>query len=337
MSESLAVSGAVKALVAGLDMSVAMSGMETTGEGRTGSIENAILIAGPTASGKSRLALELAQKTKGVIVNADSMQVYDVLNALTARPSASDLGRAPHLLYGHVDPAVAYSTGAWLRDVQRLSQKGAFANRRPIFVGGTGLYFRALVNGLSRMPDIPPDIRDRWRYRLNEEGAPRLHRTLMQVDPAVAMRLQAGDGQRIVRALEVLEASGRSILEWQAATSIPMIDARSATLKIVDIDRQILSQRIGERLRTMIASGALDEVRALHRRRLDPALPAMRAIGVSDLVSVIEGALPLEQALERIAALTRQYAKRQATWFRHQLGPEWQRIPADSLQSADLI
>ena len=224
-------------------MSVAMSGIDGTSQtSRAGSIKNAILIAGPTASGKSRLALELARRENGVIVNTDSMQVYSHLRILTARPSEDDLAAVPHLLYGHVHPSVAYSTGQWLRDVQALVASNAFEGRRPIFVGGTGLYFRALVEGFSTMPDIPQHIRERWRYRLSEDGAPRLHRILMGIDPTVAMRLQAGDGQRIVRALEVFEASGRSILDWQAENAPALIDRPSAQLRQIQIDRSHLDR-----------------------------------------------------------------------------------------------
>ncbi|MBL8583116.1 MAG: tRNA (adenosine(37)-N6)-dimethylallyltransferase MiaA, partial [Rhizobiaceae bacterium] len=172
-------------------------------------MKNAILIAGPTASGKSALALAIARRTGGVVVNADSMQVYAVLHALTARPSLEDLGSAPHRLYGHVYPAQAYSTGTWLAQVRELVAKGVFERRRAIFVGGTGLYFRALTGGLSEMPEIPPHVRDRWRYHLAEDGPARLHRILLEEDPRAALMLLPTDGQRIVRALEVMEVSGR--------------------------------------------------------------------------------------------------------------------------------
>ncbi|TIP31373.1 MAG: tRNA (adenosine(37)-N6)-dimethylallyltransferase MiaA, partial [Mesorhizobium sp.] len=187
-----------------------------------------ILIAGPTASGKSALALDVAERKGGVIVNTDSMQGYSVLDVLTARPSAAETARVPHYLYGHVHPSTAYSTGAWLRDVTGLIAEGIFSGRPAVFVGGTGLYFRALAEGISDMPDIPPSVRERWRYELKEQGAERLHRVLMHQDSAVAMQLRPTDGQRIVRALEVLDASGRSILEWQAARGQPLIDRDSA-------------------------------------------------------------------------------------------------------------
>lgn len=286
-------------------------------------IEGAVLIAGPTASGKSRLALEMAQRSGGVILNADSMQVYSGLRLLTARPDADDAARAPHLLYGHVDPATAYSTGQWLRDVAALHETGALAGRTPIFVGGTGLYFRALTEGLSEMPAIPDDIRTRWRYRLNEEGPARLHRLLMAVDPQAAMALQAADGQRIVRALEVMETSGRSVLDWQRDKGSPLIELASSTRMVLDIDRNLLRDRINQRFDQMIAAGALDEVRSLMNRNLDPALPAMRAIGAPELAAYLAGEISLEAAAEKAKAATRQYAKRQLTWFRNQMGSDW--------------
>lgn len=287
-------------------------------------IEGAVLIAGPTASGKSRLALDWARRTGGVIVNADSMQVYAGLRVLTARPGPEDLAAAPHALYGHIDPSVAYSTGQWLRDAGALSKE--LDGRVPIFVGGTGLYFRALILGLSAMPDIPEHVRTRWRYKLKEEGSARLHRVLMGVDPKAAMSLQASDGQRIVRALEVLDASGRSLLDWQAEKGKPLVDTASVTKLLVTIDRDELRGRINGRFDAMLEGGALEEVRELRMRNLDAALPAMRAIGVSELSAYLDGALTLAEASERAKAATRQYAKRQLTWFRNQLDTNWRAV-----------
>ncbi|PBB31928.1 tRNA (adenosine(37)-N6)-dimethylallyltransferase MiaA [Mesorhizobium sp. M1A.F.Ca.IN.020.06.1.1] len=294
-----------------------------TGEGR---VKNAILIAGPTASGKSALALDIAERKGGVIVNTDSMQGYSVLDVLTARPSAAETARVPHYLYGHVHPSTAYSTGAWLRDVTGLIAEGIFSGRPAVFVGGTGLYFRALAEGISDMPDIPPSVRERWRYELKEQGAERLHRVLMHQDSAVAMQLRPTDGQRIVRALEVLDASGRSILEWQAARGQPLIDRDSARFLVIEPDRGELVARIGARFDQMLDKGALDEVRQLMALDLDPNLPAMKAIGVRELQAAMAGHMGFPQAIERAKIATRQYAKRQTTWFKHQLGPEWQRL-----------
>ena len=291
-----------------------------------GIIRDATLIAGPTASGKSALALAIAERDNGIIVNADSMQVYSVLNLITARPTAVDLARAPHALYGHVHPAVAYSTGAWLRDVSRLVGEARFASRRPIFVGGTGLYFRALVEGISHMPAIPNQVRNRWRRRLDESGAQELHRILARDDPEAAVALKPGDGQRIVRALEVLEASGRSILEWQRGDGVPLIDHASARFMVIEPDRQQLVQRIEARFARMLGEGAIDEVKALMALKLDPALPAMKAIGVRELGMAIEGLISPAEAQRLGSIATRQYAKRQSTWFRNQLGPQWQKL-----------
>jgi tRNA dimethylallyltransferase len=303
---------------------VATSGIDKSGgEGR---IRNAILIAGPTASGKSRLALELAERLGGTIVNADSMQVYAVLDVLTARPSADEMRRAPHLLYGHIDPGIAYSTGAWMRDVVSLADNGRLSDGPPIFVGGTGLYFRALEEGISEMPDIPKPIRERWRYELAERGADKLHRILMREDPEVAMTLRAGDGQRIVRALEVLEASGRSIRDWQAERGKPLIDRDSARFFVIEPDRAELVARIDRRFDGMIGAGALEEVKAIAALNPDPQLPAMKAIGVRELGAALAGEIAMTEAVERAKIATRQYAKRQSTWFRHQLGPHWQRL-----------
>ncbi len=310
-------------------MSVATSDMNESGGGE-GRIRNAILIAGPTASGKSALALELSARHGGTIVNTDSMQVYSVLRTLTARPGADELQRAPHALYGHVHPSVAYSTGAWLRDVMALSGRGELDSGRPIFVGGTGLYFRALVGGISEMPEIPETVRERWRYELAQQGSTKLHRILMREDSAAAMALKPTDGQRIVRALEVLQASGRSILKWQQERGKPLIDVKSARLLVIEPDRADLVARIERRFDAMIANGAMEEARALGALGLDPSLPAMKAIGVRELLAASAGEMTLEAAIEQAKIATRQYAKRQATWFRHQLGPEWQRLPGPS-------
>ncbi|TGT58897.1 tRNA (adenosine(37)-N6)-dimethylallyltransferase MiaA [Mesorhizobium sp. M00.F.Ca.ET.170.01.1.1] len=306
-----------------------MSGIENSGkQADEGRVKNAILIAGPTASGKSALALDLAERNSGVIVNADSMQVYSVLDVLTARPSTTEMARVPHLLYGHVHPSSAYSTGAWLRDVSKLIADGVLSGQPVIFAGGTGLYFRGLCEAISDMPDIPPSVRERWRSKLKEQGAEQLHRVLMREDPAVATQLKPTDSQRIVRALEVLDASGRSILEWQAGRGQPLIDRDSARLLMIEPDRAELVARIDARFDQMLDKGALDEVRQLMALDLDPDLPAMKAIGVRELQAAMAGHISYPEAIERAKIATRQYAKRQMTWFRHQLGAEWQRLRA---------
>jgi tRNA dimethylallyltransferase len=309
-------------------MSVATSDIEDSGKDR-GLLKNAILIAGPTASGKSALALDLAEQKGGVLVNTDSMQGYSVLDVLTARPGKADLQRAPHFLYGHVSPATSYSTGMWLRDVTRLIDEGGFEGKVPIFVGGTGLYFRALAGGMSEMPEIPAAVREHWRCRLTEEGSDRLHQVLLREDPEMASRLKPSDGQRIVRALEVLEASGKSILAWQEARGQPLIEHASAHFFVIEPERAQLVHRIDQRFERMLAEGALEEVRALTAMGLDPALPAMKAIGVRELRAADAGEISFDEAVLRAKIATRQYAKRQSTWFRHQLGPEWERLPPE--------
>jgi tRNA dimethylallyltransferase len=288
-------------------------------------IGKAILIAGPTASGKSALALEIAKLRGGVVVNADSMQVYSVLHVLTARPEEAQMRMAPHFVYGHVHPRENYSTGQWLRDVRELAAAGTFRDHIPVFVGGTGLYFQALLGGLSAMPDIPSGISERWRRALAEEGPQELHRVLREVDGDAALKLKPADGQRIVRALEVMEASGRSILSWQAQASEALVDPENAEMILLDPERKSLVERVERRFDGMMEEGAVSEVEALLALGLDPALPAMKAIGVREIAAALDGRLEMEEAIGRAKAATRQYAKRQGTWFRHQMGPLWQR------------
>ena len=284
---------------------------------------SAILIAGPTASGKSGLALELAAACRGYIVNTDSMQIYDVLNVLTARPDANALAAVEHHLYGHVHPAQDYSTGRWMADVSALIASPALLGRTPVFVGGTGLYFRALTGGISQMPDVPGEVRASWRLRLAQEGPEALHPLLAEADPQAAARIKPQDGQRIARALEIYEASGKPISHWQGVQSAPLIDVHRADRILLLPDRAVLAARIATRLRQMVDHGALEEVKALIGLDLDPALPAMKAIGVPDFAAHLRGETDLEKALEMAAISTKQYAKRQSTWFRNQLGPEW--------------
>jgi tRNA dimethylallyltransferase len=285
-----------------------------------------ILIAGPTASGKSALALRFAKETGGWIVNTDSMQVYDVLDVLTARPGSDDLGEAPHFLYGHVPPSQAYSTGRWFADVEHFLKNEAAGDRPLIFVGGTGLYFRALLGGLSAMPDIPDDVRSYWRGQDAKLGAAQLHAILGEKDPQAAAALRPTDSQRIVRALEVIDASGRSIIDWQSETGTPLIDSATTRKIVIDPDRTWLRDRIAQRFQAMLEKGAVDEVKALLALGLSTDLPAMRAIGVSEITQMLEGAISPEHAAELSTIATRQYAKRQMTWFRNQLGDDWERM-----------
>ncbi|WP_132956608.1 tRNA (adenosine(37)-N6)-dimethylallyltransferase MiaA [Rhizobium sp. BK251] len=289
---------------------------------------DAILITGPTASGKSALAVRLAKETGGVVVNADSMQVYDTLRVLTARPSEQEMHGIPHHLYGHVPASQLYSTGAWLRDVSALMERLRAEGRIPVFVGGTGLYFTALTGGLSDMPAIPADVRARLRRRLEEEGPARLHAELGERDPAVATVLRPQDGQRILRALEVIEATGQSIASFQGRAGPVIVDPERARKIVVLPDRTVLHDRINRRFEQMLDHGAEEEVKALLELRLSPEMPVMKAIGVSQIAAMLDGRMAREEVVENGAAATRQYAKRQMTWFRNQMDESWERYAA---------
>ncbi|NDW03563.1 tRNA (adenosine(37)-N6)-dimethylallyltransferase MiaA [Jiella pacifica] len=295
----------------------------------TGKIE-AILIAGPTASGKSRLAVELAERHGGVVVNADSLQVYDGLEILTARPSEADLGRVPHRLYGHVDPRTDYSAGAFLRDAEKVLEDLRRQGRLPIFCGGTGLYFKALLGLLDRMPEVPSEIREKWRARLAEEGPEPLHGELAAIDPETAARLSPRDGQRIVRALEVSEAGGASLSRLQGGGGEALIDPEQARMIVLTPDRAELRQRIAERFDVMLEAGALDEVRAFETAYRGAVATAGKAIGLAELSSYLKGNMGYEEACERAVTRTRQYAKRQETWFRHQFDRRWLRLSPEA-------
>jgi tRNA dimethylallyltransferase len=295
---------------------------------------DAILITGPTASGKSALAVDLAKRYGGVVVNADSMQVYDVLRVVTARPSLEEMGGVEHLLYGHVDPGTAYSTGDWLRDIEPIVERLKGEGKLPVIVGGTGLCFKALTGGLSEMPTIPAEVRELLRKRLTEEGAAVLHRELTARDPVVAARLRPQDGQRIVRALEVLEATGRSIGDFQSGGGRVIVAPDRAKKFVVLPDRTVLAERINRRFAKMLDEGAVEEVEAILQRKLSPEMPAMKAIGVSQIAAMLKGEMTREAVMETAAAATRQYAKRQMTWFRNQMDESWKRIdPATADQS----
>ncbi|TBZ52720.1 tRNA (adenosine(37)-N6)-dimethylallyltransferase MiaA [Rhizobium leguminosarum] len=287
---------------------------------------NAILITGPTASGKSALAVELAKRHDGVVVNADSMQVYDTLRVLTARPSEEEMQGVPHHLYGHVPAGAAYSTGGWLWDVSALLPTLRAAGRLPVFVGGTGLYFKALTGGLSDMPEIPEALRKALRSRLLEEGPDGLYAELAVADPAMAASLNRQDGQRIVRALEVMKSTGRSIADFQGQSGLVIIDAAQARKIVVLPDRAVLHQRINGRFEKMLQQGAEDEVRALLALDLPAEAPVMKAIGVSQITAMVRGEMTRDEVLEKGAAATRQYAKRQMTWFRNQMDDSWERL-----------
>jgi tRNA dimethylallyltransferase len=281
-----------------------------------------ILLAGPTASGKSAVALVLAERLGGTIINADSMQVYRDLRLITARPSVEEERRAPHRLYGHVDAAENYSVGAWRGEAVLQLAAAERESRAAIVVGGTGLYFNALTHGLAAMPPIPKPIRDELRARLKAEGAAALHDELARRDPAAAARLNRADGTRVSRALEVMLATGRSILDWHEGAASESAAPLSAARIFLSVDRDELARRIDARFDAMIEAGAVEEVRALMARDLDPSLPGMKAHGVPWLIRQLKGEITLAEAIDGAKRDTRQYTKRQTTWFRNQL-PEF--------------
>ncbi|OBZ93954.1 tRNA delta(2)-isopentenylpyrophosphate transferase [Pararhizobium polonicum] len=287
--------------------------------------QDAILITGPTASGKSALAVEMAKRHDGVVINADSMQVYDTLHTLTARPFEADMQGIAHHLYGHVPASRHYSTGDWFRDAVKVLAAVRSEKRIPVFVGGTGLYFKALTGGLSDMPAVAAEIRDGVRRRLREEGAEALHAVLAQKDPETAGSLRPGDGQRIARALEIVEATGQSIRVFQARQGPVAIDPDQALKIVVLPERALLRQRIDRRFAGMLESGAVEEVKALLALDLKPEMPAMKAIGVPQIAAMLAGTMRKAEVIETASAATRQYAKRQMTWFRNQLDDSWLR------------
>lgn len=294
---------------------------------------DAILITGPTASGKSALALDWAKKTGGVVVNADSMQVYDTLRMLTARPSEAEMDGIPHLLYGHVPASKAHSTGAWLREIAALLDRLRPQGRVAVIVGGTGLYFRALLGGLSDMPSIPDDIRTALRARLAEDGPADLYNQLAAIDPVVAARIDPADGQRIVRALEVHAATGKPLSHFQGRSGPSLIQPGRVRKFVVLPDRAVLAERIDRRFAGMLETGAVEEVEALLVQNLAGDLPAMRAIGVLEIAAHLRGEMTRQDVIDRASAATRQYAKRQMTWFRNQMDESWERLSGQ----ADLV
>jgi len=279
----------------------------------------AILIAGPTASGKSAVALELARQTGSVVVNADSMQVYGDLRVLSARPSAVDEASADHKLYGHVDGAENFSVGRWLADFAKLMAGLERAGRLAIVVGGTGMYFKAATQGLSDIPRVPEDVRARVRAGAEGVSPAELHARLAARDPATAARLRPTDPQRILRALEVLEATGQPLATFQGARAAPLLGQGSWRGFFLAPERDAVRAAIDGRFVTMIEAGALDEAARLATRNLDPALPIMRAHGAPALMAHLRGEMTLDGAIARGQADTRAYAKRQFTFARHQL------------------
>ena len=262
----------------------------------------------------------MAQAVGGTIINADSMQVYRDLRLITARPTPAEEAIVPHRLYGHVDAAENYSVGRWLADVGPVLREVREAGCVPVLVGGTGLYFKALTSGLSNVPPVPEDIRANVRARMEAQGPAALHAELSRRDPST--QLKPGDRTRIARALEVLEATGRPLNQWHAEGLPPLLGASSAVKIFLAPGRPELRRRIERRFDAMIAAGALDEVRNLAARKLDPWVPAMKAHGVPWLIRFLAGEITLAEAAEGAKGDTRRYTKRQFTWVRHQL-PDW--------------
>ncbi|MFZ2019865.1 MAG: tRNA (adenosine(37)-N6)-dimethylallyltransferase MiaA [Methyloceanibacter sp.] len=286
----------------------------------------AILIAGPTASGKSVVALALAERLGGTVINADSMQLYRELRVLTARPSEADEALAPHRLYGVVSASEAFSVGRWLEAAQAAIAEARDAGSVPILVGGTGLYFKALIEGLAPIPDIPSEVRAYWREQAARLTPEALHRELAARDPGVAAKLRSSDPQRIVRALEVIDATGVSLSEWQGAPAAPALLADDVLRFVIAPEREPLYAAIDARFDRMIENGAIEEVEALLALGLDDSLPAMRAHGVRELRAYLAGANSLEDAQTKSKTESRRYAKRQMTWARRYMA-DWEWFP----------
>jgi tRNA dimethylallyltransferase len=291
---------------------------------------DAVLIAGPTASGKSAVALALASQIGGVLINTDSMQVYREARILTARPGDEELRRVPHLLYGHVSVRESYSVARFQSDAIAALAEARAMRRVPIFVGGTGMYFGALTEGIADMPAVPAAIRASARERREALGQDGFFEALRARDPESAARLRASDTQRVLRAYEVVEATGRPIGEWQRAEAVPVLAGLKVARFVLSPPRAELHRRIDARFDAMLETGAMDEAAAL--AGLDPALPAAKILGLREIWAYQAGALSLEAAKTQAKAASRQYAKRQLTWFRNRT-IDWNWIEAQDLSN----
>lgn len=297
----------------------------------------AVLIAGPTASGKTALSIELAKRLDAQIINADSMQIYEDLRILSACPSEEEEAQAEHVMFGHVPSSEAYSVMRWLNDVEGHIKQAREQEKPIIIVGGTGLYFKSALEGLSLMPDIPEDIRAHWREEGEKGDVERLHAILSEKDPEVAARLKPADKQRVVRALEVIDGTGHSLAFWQNERSEPLLSEAETVRLTLDPDRKALHERIAMRFDMMMDQGAMEEAVALMAKGLDPSLTVMKAIGVWQLAAANSGEMSLHEAIEKSKTETRRYAKRQSTFFRGQLG-EWDKFnPLNSHEIAKAI
>ena len=282
------------------------------------------LIAGPTASGKSAYALDLAERIGGEIVNADSMQIYAGLRVLTAGPSPEETARAPHHLFQVVDPAIGWSVGRWLEAASQVLSEIQARGKPAIIVGGTGLYFRALTHGLADVPPVPETQREISSLLYAARGESEFREILRSLDPEAEVRIETGDRQRLVRAHAVAIATGKSLTAWQTDTK-PALAPGTWKGLVLDPPRAELYARCDARLAVMVEQGALDEVRAVEARGLDPALPALKAVGYREFAAHLRGETTLDRALDAACQETRRYAKRQLTWFRNQT-PDWERI-----------
>lgn len=296
-----------------------------------------ILIAGPTASGKSALALGLAERLGGALINADALQVYGGWRILTARPNADQEARAPHRLYGHVDPATPdYSVGRWLDETAAALERCRADGLRPIIVGGAGLNFTALTRGLADIPPIPPQRRAALEQRLATTGVDALAADLAARDPETATGLDLRNPRRVVRALEVLDETGRGMAEWARRTPPPLLPVARCRALVIETEVERLDRRIARRLDAMLAEGALDEVATMLARGLDWSLPAMKALGARPLADHLVGRIDLARARDRTLLETRRYAKRQRTWARNQLS-DWRRVALDEDRLGDTV
>ena len=284
---------------------------------------DAVLIAGPTGSGKSAIALELAERLGGTIINADSMQVYAELRILSARPSPEDEARAPHRLYGHVNVLERYSAGRYQNEAARALSEAREQNRLPIFAGGTGFYFSTLTEGLSPIPGVSAEVRTAVRSRFATMGRESFFADLAARDPDTAAKLRSSDTQRILRAADVLEATGAPLSKWQRLSGRAVLGGLNLRRYVIAPPREILRARLERRFLAMVDAGGLDEARAL--AALDESLPAAKALGLPQLLRYLAGELSLEAAIEEAHIATRQYAKRQVTWFRNRIQWKWLR------------
>ena len=295
-----------------------------------------ILIAGPTASGKSDLALKLAEEIGGAIINADSQQVYAGWRVLSARPSLQDETRAPHYLYGSVAMDVTYSTGHWLRDAEQAIAECARNGLRPIIVGGTGLYFKALTEGLAPVPQVPSEVRAAGEALLEKLGRTEFAAAFAARDPGTAARIDLENPRRVLRAWEVLESSGTGLSEWQARTPPPLVPLDSAAHVALTPPREWLYERCETRFDIMLSQGALEEARAVIALGLPPEAPSLRAVGAPELAAHLRGEMTLSAAVAAAKQETRRYAKRQMTWIRNQMA-DWVTAPDAAAALQNLV